>query len=208
MDSYLATPKLNPRGGILVIHAWWGLNDFFINFCDRLSAEGFIALAPDLYHGAVATTVPEAEILRGKTKRAIVKKDILLAVEQLQSQPVIKDRSIGVIGFSMGAYWSLWLAEEQPEILAATVLFYGTRTVEYSKTSSAFLGHFAETDKYVSASGKKKLEKALQATGNKVVFYTYPDTDHWFFENNLNAYQPDAASLAWQRTTDFLHTYL
>lgn len=68
MDSYLATPKLNPRGGILVIHAWWGLNDFFKNFCDRLSAEGFIALAPDLYHGAVATTIPEAEMLRGKTK--------------------------------------------------------------------------------------------------------------------------------------------
>jgi carboxymethylenebutenolidase len=208
MEAYLATPKSTPRGGILVLHAWWGLNDFIKSLCDRLAAEGFIALAPDLYHGAVATTIPEAENLRGKTKRTIVTKDILQAVEQLQAQPAIKDRPIGVIGFSMGAYWSLWLAEEKPEALAAVVLFYGTRGGEYAKTPAAFLGHFAETDAYVSDSGKKKLEKTLKAAGKEAAFFTYPGTGHWFFENDQDAYHTGAAGLAWRRTVEFLNAHL
>ncbi len=208
MDAYLATPKSTPRGGILVLHAWWGLNDFFKSLCDRLAREDFIALAPDLYHGAVAKTIPEAEILRGKTKRAIVIKDILQAVVQLQALPAINNRPIGVIGFSMGAYWSLWLAEEKPKAPAATVLFYGTRGGEYAKTLSAFLGHFAETDKYVSESGKKKLEKTLKAAGKEVEIFTYPGTGHWFFENDRDAYRGGAADLAWQRTVEFLRIHL
>jgi len=208
MDAYLVTPKSTTRGGILVLHAWWGLNAFFRGLCDRLAIEGFIALAPDLFHGAVATTIPEAENLRGKTKRTVVTKDILQAIEQLQAQPAIKDRSIGVIGFSMGAYWSLWLAEEKSQALAATVLFYGTRGGAYSQTRSAFLGHFAETDEYVADSGKKKLEKTLKATGREVAFFTYPGTGHWFFENDRDTYNAGAADLAWQRTVEFLSAHL
>jgi carboxymethylenebutenolidase len=208
MEAYHATPKSIPRGGILVLHAWWGLNDFFKNLCARLAAEGFIALAPDLYQGAVATTIPEAENLRGKTKHTLVTKDILQTLEQLQAQPAIKDRPIGVVGFSMGAYWSLWLAEEKPEALAATMLFYGTRGGEYTKTPSAFLGHFAEADEYVADSGKKRLEKTLKAAGKEVTFFTYPGTGYWFFENDRDAYHAGAADLVWQRTVEFLNTHM
>lgn len=208
MGAYLVTPKSTPRGGILVLHAWWGLNDFFMTLCDRLAKEGYVALAPDLYNGAIAKTIPEAEILRGKTKRTIIVKEILHAVEQLQALPDINNRPLSVIGFSLGAWWSLWLAEEKPEALAATVLFYGTRGGEYAKTPSAFLGHFAEIDEYVSDSGKKKLEKTLKAAGKEVEIFTYPGTGHWFFENDRDAYHAGAANLAWQRTIDFLNTHL
>lgn len=202
MSDYLAKPKSAPRGGILVLHAWWGLNDVFKDFCNRLADEGYHVLAPDLYNGAIAKTIPEAEKLRTKLKRDTTSKQILEALKQLRSEV---GQPVGLIGFSLGAYWGLWLIEEKPKDIAATVLFYGARGGEYAKTKSAFLGHFAETDQYVSDSGRKKLEKTLKAAGREVAFHVYPDTGHWFFENDRPAYNSQAAELAWQRTVEFLH---
>jgi carboxymethylenebutenolidase len=208
MDAYLVNPKSSPRGGVLVLHAWWGLNQFFKDLCNRLAAEGLVVLAPDLYHGRIATTIPEADKLSSNLTRAQASADILQALETLQSQPGIEKKPIGLIGFSLGANLALWLVDEKPDALAATVLFYGTRGGKYEKTSSAFLGHFAETDEYGSESGKKKLVKTLKATGKEVTFHTYPGTGHWFFENDRDAYNQPAADLAWQRTTEFLHAHL
>lgn len=202
MSDYLAKPKSMRRGGILVLHAWWGLNDVFKDFCNRLADEGYLVLAPDLYNGAIAKTIPEAEKLRTKLKRDTTSKQILEALKQLRSET---GQPVGLIGFSLGAYWGLWLIEEKPKDIAATVLFYGARGGEYAKTKSAFIGHFAETDQYVSDSGRKKLEKTLKAAGREVAFHVYPDTGHWFFENDRPEYNPQAAELAWQRTVEFLH---
>ena len=205
MSDYLAKPKSAPRGGILVLHAWWGLNDFFKDFCNRLANEGYLVLAPDLYNGAIARTIPEAEKLRTKLKREPTSKQILQALQQLQAE--VNEEPVGLIGFSLGAYWSLWLLEEKPGAFSATVLFYGTRGGEYAKTKSAFLGHFAETDQYVSDSGRKKLEKTLKAAGRDAQFHVYPNTHHWLFENDRPEYNAQAAQLAWQRTIDFLKTH-
>jgi carboxymethylenebutenolidase len=204
MTNYLVTPTSNVKGGILLLHAWWGLNDFFKGLCERLAAEGYLILAPDLYHGQIARTIPEAENLRRKLTRKIATKEIPKALAELQSQPALTGRPIGLIGFSLGAHWALWLAKEKPKEIAATVLFYGTRGGEYNQTDSAFLGHFAETDEYESASGVKKLEKTLKTAGKDVTFYHYPNTGHWFFESDQPAYNPEAANLAWTRTLDYL----
>jgi carboxymethylenebutenolidase len=208
MESYIARPQSEIRAGVLVLHAWWGLNDFFKGFCDRLVNEGFLTLAPDLYGRKVATTIAEAEKLRSKVKRETASREILQAVQALKSQPGLEERPIGIIGFSLGAYWALNLVEKNPENIAATVLFYGTRGGEYGQSQSAFLGHFAETDEYVSASGRRKLEKALKAAGKTAEFHVYPGTRHWFFESDNAAYHPQAASLAWERTLTFLKTHL
>ncbi len=205
MSDYLVKPKSAPRGGILVLHAWWGLNDFFKNLCARLAAEGYLVLAPDLYNGAIAKTIPEAEKLRTKLKRETTSKQILEALKKLRSEA---EQPIGLIGFSLGAYWGLWLVEEKPKDITATVLFYGARGGEYTKTKSAFLGHFAETDEFVAASGRKKLEKTLKAAGREVAFHVYPETRHWFFENDRPEYNAQAAKLAWERTTEFLKSHL
>ena len=206
MSDYLVRPKSTPRGGILVLHAWWGLNDFFKDICNRLAGEGYIVLAPDLYDGEIARTIPEAEKLRGKKmKREKTSKQILQSLKLLQTEA--KDKPIGLIGFSLGAYWGLWLAEEKPKAFAATVLFYGTRGGDYAKTSSAFLGHFAETDEFESESGRKKLEKKLKAADKEVSFHVYPSTHHWFFENDRPEYNKQAAQLAWQRTIYFLKAH-
>lgn len=206
MSDYLARPKATPSGGILVLHAWWGLNDFFKGLCDRLAAEGFFVLAPDLYNGAIAKTIPEAEKLSTKIKREVAAAHILKSLKELQAE--IPGKAAGLIGFSLGAYWALWLVAEKPKAIAATVLFYGTRGGEYAGTKSAFLGHFAEQDEYESDSGKKKLEKTLKAAGKEAAFFTYPGTRHWFFENDHPEFNAQAADLAWQRTVDFLNTHL
>jgi len=207
MSDYLARPKSTPRSGVLVLHAWWGLNDFFILLCKRLADEGFIALAPDMYGGEITTTIADAEKLRKKKiKRDATAKQILAALDQLKVEA--GDAPLGLIGFSLGAYWGLWLVEEKPKDIVATVLFYGSRGGHFVKTKSAFLGHFAETDEFVAASGRKKLEKELKAAGREVAFHIYPDTRHWFFETDRPEYNPEAAELAWQRTVEFLHIHL
>ena len=195
--------------GVLVLHAWWGLNDFFKGLCDRLGKEGFIALAPDLYHGATASTIAEAEKLRSKLKRDTVMQEISQAARELHDLCGASQPGIGLIGFSLGGFWALWLAEQKATPAAATVVFYGTRNGEYTESHSAFQFHFAETDEYVSASGIKKQQKSLKAAGRQAEFYTYPGTTHWFFENDRpEAYHPQAAGLAWERSLEFLKAHL
>ncbi|MEW5869467.1 MAG: dienelactone hydrolase family protein [Chloroflexota bacterium] len=203
-NHYLALPKSGTGAGVLVLHAWWGLNDFFKELCERLAQAGFVALAPDLYHGQTATTVEEAKRLRSKLKREQASADILAAVEQLRKLPAAVDGPLGVVGFSLGGHWALWLSLEAPETIGAVTVFYGTRNADYIRSQAAYLGHFAETDEWVAASGVKKLEKSLRAANRPVSFYTYPGTGHWFFEaDREDAYNPQAAQLAWERTAAF-----
>lgn len=207
--SYLAQPKSGLSKGVLVIHAWWGLNQFFKDLCDRLAGEGFFVLAPDLYHGKIAATIEEAKKLRSKLKQEAVAQEITQAAEQLHQVCCIAGQGLGVIGFSLGGYWGLWLAEQQSRLVTATVVFYGTRNGDYSTSQSAFQFHLAETDEYVTASGVKKLQKSLSAADKVATFYTYPGTGHWFFESDRpDAYNPQAAQLAWNRSVEFLKLYI
>jgi carboxymethylenebutenolidase len=208
MSDYLAIPQSEPRGGVLVLHAWWGLNAFMRSFCDRLASQGYLTLAPDLYHGSVAATIPEAQALRAKVVKKAISSDLQHSLQNLQGHPAIHGNPVGVIGFSFGAYWALWLVEKVPQSPAATIIFYGSRGGSYLETHSAYLGHFAETDPYVSAASVKKLEKNLKAAGKQVAFYSYPGTGHWFFESDQAAYDPANAELAWQRTLDLLRIRL
>jgi len=100
------------------------------------------------------------------------------------------------------------LNERLPDHIATTILFYGARGMKDTSTRSAFLGHFAETDQYVSDSGRKKLEKTLKAAGRDVSFHVYPSTGHWFFESDRPEYNAPAADLVWSRTIEFLKTHL
>ena len=189
---------------MLVLHAWWGLNKFMRGFCNRLAGEGFIALAPDLYQGKIATTIEEAKKLRSKVKQQAASEQILQALDQLRTLSS-ENQTLGVVGFSLGGWWVLWLAEQEFSPISATVVFYGSRGGEYIQGRSTFQFHLAETDPYVSASGVKALRKKLAAAGKQAEFHVYPGTGHWFFEDDRpEAYQPEAAELAWNRTLEFL----
>jgi carboxymethylenebutenolidase len=204
-DGYLASPEAGKGPGVLVLHAWWGLNPFFKEMCHRLAREGFVAFAPDLYHGQLATTIAEAERLSNKLDHNQAEADISNAVTYLQSLPSVTSPTLAVIGFSLGAFFALDLSCRQPQDIRAVILFYGTRPGDYSSAQAAYLGHFAESDEFEPASEVKQLEESLRSAGRLVTLHTYPGTGHWFFENDrVDAYNAQAARLAWQRSVEFL----
>ncbi len=208
-QNYLAIPASGKGPGVLVLPAWWGLNVFFKDLCQRLAGEGFVALAVDLFHGKIAATIDEAEQLRSKMKGEQVKSELLAATDTLRTLPAATGQPLGLIGFSLGAYWGLWLSLERPEAFKAVTVFYGKRNADYTQSQATFLGHFAETDPYEPASGIKKFEKSLRAAQRPATLYTYPGAGHWFFEQDRKeAYQPQAAELAWNRTVEFLKAQL
>ena len=208
-DGYLALPKSRAGAGVLVLHAWWGLNAFFQDLCKRLAREGLVAFAPDLYHGHVAATIKDAQRLRSRLSKRQVETDVAAAIEYLQGLDAVTRPRLGAIGFSLGAYHALGMSIDRPDVIRAVVAFYGTRTGDYARSQAAYLCHFAETDEWVTASGIKKLDRALRVANRPATFYTYASTGHWFFEKDrANAYNPNAARLAWRRTAIFLRDML
>ena len=207
--GYLAIPEGGDVPGILLIHAWWGLTDFFKSVCDRLADEGFVALAPDLYNGKTASAIEEAKRLRSHLKRAVVVKELDGAVDLLSTLFAVRNEKIGVLSFSLGAYWAMWLSTQRPSEVAAVTAFYGTGKGDYRKARAAYLGHFAEDDKWAPLKSVRKVEAQMRSAGKEVTFHVYPDTKHWFFEKDRpDAYNSKAAQLTWKRTVDFFHKNL
>ena len=210
--GYLAVPASGKGPGVLVLHAWWGLNDFFRGICDRLAQAGFVTLAPDLYSGTVVRTIEEAEQFKSHwDEEKEVPPIILPAIEQLGNHPAVSGNGLGVIGFSLGGYWALWSAQKMPELFRAVVLFYGTNGGggDFQQSKAAFLGHFAEMDPYETTDTIQALENNLKKANRPVTFYTYPETSHWFCEEDQQeAYRAQAAQLAWERTLKFLEATL
>ena len=206
--GYVTVPDSGHGPGVLVLHAWWGLTPFFKGVCDRLSEAGFVALAPDLFAGRTADTVDEAEALLADSDMDAMAHLVRASAFALQGMPATTDAPVGTLGFSMGASWALWLAARIPDLVGATVAFYGTQKIDMAPAMSAFLGHFAETDAYVDDDELTLLEADLHVLDKDVEFHHYPGTAHWFFESDRPAYDETAATLAWDRTLAFLQDRL
>jgi carboxymethylenebutenolidase len=203
VSGYLARPA-DPQGGILVLHAWWGLNPFFKQYCERLAGEGFVVFAPDLNQGKIAQTIAEAEKLMEERRFAPTNAAVLGGADFLRQQPGVAGRKLGVIGFSMGGSWSLHLSSVLPDAVAAVSLYYAVEGVDFSSVTAEFQGHFAETDEWTPAEAVIQMEGDMRLAGLKPEFYHYPGTGHWFVEaDRPDAYQPEAAALAWERTVKF-----
>jgi carboxymethylenebutenolidase len=210
-QGFLAFPATGRGRGVLVLHAWWGLNDTVKGVCKRLADSGFVAFAPDLYHGKIAVSIPDAEALgRALDENHLqAEAEIAEAATFLNESVEDSDGSLAVIGFSLGAYYALHLAAAEPEHVGAVVLFYGTGPADHSKSSASYLGHFAEKDQFESQSEVDALEDSLRRAGRPVTFYRYSDAGHWFFEpDRSEAFNKTAADLAWSRTLAFLRDSL
>jgi carboxymethylenebutenolidase len=204
-DGYLALPPTDNGSAVLVLHAWWGLNDTARDVCTRLAEAGFVAFAPDLYHGTVVADIADAEALVKALDTKQAKADIAGAMRFLLERADRTDRGLAVIGFSLGAFFALDLSVTEPEHVRSVVVFYGTRPGDYSGSRAAYLGHFAEADAFEPPSDVNALEAALRRVGCPVSFHRYPGTGHWFFEpDRAQAFNQAAADLAWDRTLAFL----
>jgi carboxymethylenebutenolidase len=206
-NAYLACPEKGGPG-ILVLHAWWGLKPFFKELCDRLARQGFIAIAPDLRKGLIANTIDEAKILMQNSDGQYVGDTVMSAKDYLLSLPNRKGEKIGVIGFSMGAAWSLVVAMREPDKIAATILFYGTGSVDINKIKSKIMGHYSDNDEWEPMEGIRAMETGMKAVGVDVTFHIYPKVGHWFVEDDRPEYDPAAAKLAWERTFELLNKNL
>lgn len=200
-----------PFPAIVVIHEWWGLNDWVKEQASKLAAQGYAALAIDLYRGQVADTSDMAhELSRGVPQdRAL--RDLHAAVEFLQSQPNVKKNRIASIGWCWGGEYALDVALQEPT-LAATVINYGslvTDPASIQKIHAAILGNFGGKDKGITPEDVGKFEAALKQAGKRADIKIYPNAGHAFENpNSKNGYRAADAADAWQRTVKFLNDTL
>lgn len=208
-QGFLAVPPTGTGPGVLVLHPWWGLNETIRAFCAQLAKSGFVAFAPDLYHGKVAVTIEDAKSLVKALDSEQAKADIGDAVGFLKDSVSVSGQGLAVVGFSLGASYALDLSVADPDRIRAVVVFYGTNPEDYGPSKADYLGHFAEADEFESEADVKSLEDALRAAGRPVTFYRYKGTGHWFFERDReDAFNQEAAALAWERTLSFLREML
>ena len=204
-------PGKGPFPAVVVIHEWWGLNDWVKDQASKLADEGYVTLAVDMYRGKVATTPDLAhELMRGVPEDR-ARRDLRSAVDFLSAQAAVKKDRIGSIGWCMGGGYSLDTALEEPT-LAAAVINYGhlaTDTTELNKIQAPILGLFGGLDHGITPDDVRKFEQAMKQLGKKVDITIYPEAGHGFENpNNKDGYRATDTADAWKRTTVFLATYL
>jgi carboxymethylenebutenolidase len=210
-QGYLAVPD---GGGIplVVIQEWWGLVPHIREVCDRFAAEGFAALAPDLYHGESTTEPDEAGKLMMALNVEQAAKDMSGAIEKLRE--VTGRDAVGVTGFCMGGGLALVLACHRPDAIKACVPFYGLIPWEagqpdWSKLQAAVQGHYAEKDGFFGPDKVKELQDQLRAVGIDADLYIHPGVDHAFFNDTRpEVYDEQESQRAFADTVEFLRAHL
>jgi carboxymethylenebutenolidase len=208
VQGMLFTPQgKGPFPAVIVIHEWWGLNDWVKQQASKLADEGYEALAIDLYRGKVAANPDEAhELMRGLPEDR-ANRDLSAAFAFLKTQSSVRRDRIGSIGWCMGGGYSLDLALREPT-LAAAVINYGhlaTDSESLSKINAPLLGIFGAQDRGIPVEDVRKFEQSLKQMGKTVEIVIYPDAGHAFEnQNNQSAYRPDDAKDAWKHIITFL----
>jgi carboxymethylenebutenolidase len=210
LPAYEALPSSGKWPGVIVIQEYWGLVPHIERVADRLAEAGFVAVAPDLYHGKAAKEPDEAGKMAMALKADEAARDLSATVDYLLNNDAVQGTGVGVIGFCMGGGLALSIAALRPEV-AAVVPFYGfPRDPNWnpSAVKGAVLGHYAEHD-HISLDQVQQAWNAFKAAGLDATYYVYPGTNHAFFNDDRpQVYNSEAAALAWDRTIAFLHRHL
>jgi carboxymethylenebutenolidase len=210
-EGYLAKPAGGSGPGVVVIQEWWGLVPNIKDICERLAAEGFVALAPDLYHGKATSEPDEAGKLMMAMNQDQAAKDMAGAADYLAGLDATTGSKQGVTGFCMGGGLALVLATMRPNTIGACVPFYGVlpRQPDFSQMNAAVLGHYAENDQWCPPDSTRQLEAHLKELGKDAEFHIYPGTGHGFFnDTRAEAHAPEASKAAWERTVAFFKRHL
>jgi carboxymethylenebutenolidase len=213
--GYLAPAGEGAGLGVVVIQEWWGLVDHIVDVCDRFAAEGFTALAPDLYHGKTVPNREPDEAMKAHMALDLGRaaKDMSGAVDFLQGHRSVRGTGVAVVGFCMGGGLALWLATRRPDAVRAVVPFYGIAPngaePDWSALTAAVEGHYAEHDDMANPEAVAAFEERLRDLGKEVRVFTYPGTGHAFFNDTRpETYDDEAARQAWVRTLEFLRAKL
>jgi carboxymethylenebutenolidase len=208
-EGYLATPASGKGPGVIVIQEWWGLNDNIKGIADRFAREGFLALAPDLYHGKATAEPDEAGKMMMALKMDEAAKDMAGAYDYVKKQPACTGK-VGSIGFCLGGGLSLYISTLRP--VDATVIYYGALPgvqPDLSKVAGPVLGHYAQNDGWASPEAAAALKKQLKELGKSVEFHQYAGTEHAFFNDTRPEVHNAAASKqSWERTIAFYKKHL
>jgi carboxymethylenebutenolidase len=211
--GYLALPESGVGPGVVVIQEWWGLTSHIADVTNRLAAEGFVALAPDLYGGTTTHDADEAGKLMQELPVDQAATDLGGAVDHLLGHEAVVGRKVGAVGFCMGGGFVLVLAAQQGDKIGAAVPFYGVLGEDYpsfENLSAPMLGHFGEQDEMAGPDAVKALADRIEAeAGRRPDFRLYP-AGHAFFndEDHLGTYDPEQARIAWNETVNFLRSNL
>ncbi|MCY3567364.1 MAG: dienelactone hydrolase family protein [Chloroflexi bacterium] len=205
-SGYLARPvEGGPFPGVVVIQEWWGLNPNICDIANRIAAEGYVALAPDLFHGSVTAEPDEAQKLMMSLQEPNALVDMSGAVAALQARDDVRAERIGVTGFCLGGGMSLLLAMNNPAVTAAAP-FYGVPGAGLGNAGNiqgAVMGFFAGRDEWINAEVVEGLQTALDGAGVRNQLHMYPDSDHGFFNDTSDIYDAEAAADAWSKLKAF-----
>ena len=212
-EGYLALPEEGTGPAVVVIQEYWGLVPHIVSLADRFAEAGFVALAPDLYHGLQATEPDEAVKLLMGLAMDQAAKDIGGAAAYLRSRPETSGQ-VGAVGFCAGGSLALWSATLSEHIVAAAgfypVLPWERMSPKWSNyAGKAALIHCSEEDGMSAAPGVRSAREAIESAGGEVTVYDYPGTRHAFFNDDRpEVYDADAARSAWARTLEVLRSRL
>jgi carboxymethylenebutenolidase len=210
-DGYLTLPASGKGPGLIVLQEWWGLVDHIKALADRFADAGFVALAPDLYHGERTTSPDQAGKLLMALNIGETVKDVRGAATYLRAHQAVSPKKVGVLGFCMGGQLALNSAQELPDLLDAAVDFYGIHpkvTIDPARVKVPVLGHFGLGDNGVPIDGVRTLTAAVNAAGGSMESHEY-DAGHAFFNDSRpQVYDAACSSLAWGRTLAFLRRVL
>ena len=209
--GHLARPDDNAtHPGVIVIQEWWGLDAHIKSIADRFANEGFVALAPDLYHGEFATEPDEARKLVMNMNREQALKDLTGAVKCLQAMPQVAPKKIGCIGFCMGGSLTLALAAATPDIAAAAPFYAGLQppAEELAKIRAEMFCAFGADDGGIPIENVRKFEEILKSTDRNAVVKVYDGAPHSFFNDTRPSYRPAAAEDAWARSLELFRRVL
>lgn len=210
LTGYLARPAGAGRWpAVIVIQEWWGLDEHIADVTRRFAAAGFVALAPDLYHGKVVSEPNEARKLVMELDRDAAVREIQRGIDYLLQQPEVAGPSVGVTGFCMGGGLALLTALVEDR-LGAVVPWYGSplSREQAGQIKAPLLGLYGEQDGGIPVSAVKAMQEGLNAAGIENEIVVYPDAQHAFFNDTRPSYHPQAAADAWQRAVDWLRRHL
>jgi carboxymethylenebutenolidase len=195
---------------LVLVQEYWGINDHVKSLVDRFAAEGFLVVAPDLYHGTIAKDANEAGQLMGALDTLAAVKEIGATAAFLKEH-ARSNGKVGVIGFCLGGALSFAAACHVPG-LAAVVPFYGVppaEKVDYAKVTAPVLAHFAKVDQWATVEKAEAIKAQIQAAGKTTMHLEVYDAGHAFMNDaRPEAYDEKSAKLAWQRSVDFLKKHL